>query len=78
MLYERIWKLRKEKHLTQVDLANYLEVSQRTYSRYENGERHIPTEALIGLANFHNTSIDYILGRTDDPKLHTIPKDADK
>ncbi|MCI5735325.1 MAG: helix-turn-helix domain-containing protein, partial [Eubacterium sp.] len=38
---------------------------QRTYAYYESGERTIPPEILIALADFYNTSIDYILGRTD-------------
>lgn len=63
--YERIRNLREDKDLTQETIAAYLNVSQRTYSRYENGERSIPTETLIKLADYHNTSVDYLLGRTD-------------
>ncbi len=46
MLYRRIRDLREDKDLTQTDIAKYLHVSQRTYSRYENAERSIPTEIL--------------------------------
>ncbi len=65
MLYERIRNLREDKDLTQTDVANYLHISQRTYSRYENDERAIPIEILSMLADFHNTSVDYLIGRTD-------------
>ena len=65
MVYERIRNLREDKDLTQTDIANYLHISQRTYSRYENDERAIPIEILSMLADFHNTSVDYLIGRTD-------------
>ena len=65
MLYQRIRNLREDKDLTQTDLANYLNVTQRTYSRYENNERNIPIETLNKLADYHNTSLDYLIGRTD-------------
>lgn len=65
MLYKRIRNLREDRDLTQTDLANYLNVTQRTYSRYENNERSIPIETLSKLADYHNTSLDYLIGRTD-------------
>lgn len=65
MLYKRIRNLREDRDLTQTDLANYLNVTQRTYSRYENNERSIPVETLSKLADYHNTSLDYLIGRTD-------------
>ncbi len=68
MVYERIKTLRESKNLTQSVLGKYINVTQRTYSYYENGKRTIPPEVLIRLANFHNTSVDYILGMTDNPK----------
>lgn len=72
MKYERIRNLREEKDLTQTDMANHLHITQRTYSRYENGERGIPTEILCQLAEFHNTSTDYLLNRTNVKE--TYPK----
>ncbi len=66
--YDRIRNLREDKDLTQQQLADYLYVSQKTYSRYENGERAIPTEVLIELSNYHQVSIDYLLNQTDNPK----------
>lgn len=68
MLYKRIRDLREDKDLTQTDIAKYLHISQRAYSRYENDERSIPTEVLSKLADYHNTSVDYLIDRTDVKK----------
>ncbi|MBQ3137222.1 MAG: helix-turn-helix transcriptional regulator [Clostridia bacterium] len=65
MLYKRIRDLREDKDLTQSQMGEILSCSQRVYSNYERGELDIPTEILIKLASFHNTSVDYILNRTD-------------
>lgn len=68
MKYERIRNLREDRDLTQTDIAQYLHISQRTYSRYENDERAIPIEILSLLADFHHTSTDYLIERTDIKK----------
>ena len=65
MIYSRIRDLREDKDLTQTDIARYLNITQRAYSRYETGERAIPLEALCRLADLYNTSTDYLLQRTD-------------
>ena len=65
MIYERIRNLREDTDLKQTTIAKYLNVSQRAYSRYENGERGIPLETLVKLADYYNTSTDYLLNRTD-------------
>lgn len=65
MKLERMRELREEKGLTQTELAKYLEVTQKTYSRYENDERLIPLEKLILLADFYQTTLDYLVGRSD-------------
>lgn len=57
--------MREDKDLLQKDLANYLKCTQVCYSNYETGKRDIPTDVLIRLARFYNTSIDYLLGLTD-------------
>lgn len=62
----RIKELREDSDITQTVLANYLHIKQNTYSQYENGQRQIPLELLIMLAEFYNTSIDYIVGVTDE------------
>ncbi|MCR5686862.1 MAG: helix-turn-helix domain-containing protein [Lachnospiraceae bacterium] len=66
--YDRIRNLREDKDLTQQQLADYLFVTQRTYSRYENGEHAIPIEVLIEISNYHSVSVDYLLGLTDNPE----------
>jgi len=65
MKYDRIRNLREDKDLTQNEIASYLHTTQRSYSRYENDERSIPIEILCQLADFHQTSVDYLIGRTD-------------
>lgn len=66
-MYRRIRELREDRDLLQKDLAKYLNCSQVAYSRYELGTRDIPTDILIKLAVFHNTSTDYLLELTDNP-----------
>lgn len=68
MVYVRIRNLREDKDLTQTDIAHFLNITQRAYSRYENGERSIPTDVLSKLADYHNTSVDYLIDRTDIKK----------
>ena len=64
-MYQRIRDLREDKDMTQTQMAEILNCSQRVYSNYEKGERDIPADILIALAKFHNTSTDYILGLTN-------------
>lgn len=64
-MYKRIRELREDNDLLQKQLAEYLHCSQVAYSGYELGKRDIPTQVLIGLAKYYNTSTDYILGLTD-------------
>lgn len=66
MLYRRIRDLREDKDLTQTEMGKILCCSQRIYSNYERGEVDIPTEILIKLADFHDVSVDYLLGRTNN------------
>ena len=65
----RLKGLREEKNLNQSDIAKILNISQRTYSYYENG-RDIPILLLIKLADFYNVSIDYLLNRTNIRKIN--------
>ncbi len=67
---ERIRSLREDRDLTQTDIANLLNTSQTVYSRYERNERSLPIEMLYELCEFYNVSADYILGRTDNPKMN--------
>ena len=65
-MYEKIRELREDNDLLQKDLAKYLHCSQVAYSRYELGLRDIPTEVLILLSKFYDTSVDYLLGLTEE------------
>lgn len=64
-MYRRIRDLREDHDMTQKQVAQLLGMSQTGYSKYETGENDIPTAVLIQLADFYNTTIDYLLGRTD-------------
>lgn len=66
--FERLKGLREDRDLLQKDIAKILNVTQVAYSCYEIGRRQIPVDALIKLALFYNTSIDYLLGLTDERK----------
>lgn len=68
MLYRRIRDLREDCDLTQREMGEILNCSQRVYSNYERGDLDIPTEILIKLADFHDVSVDYILNRTNKRK----------
>lgn len=70
MYFQRLKDLREDKDLKQVQIAELLGIQQTVYSRYERGFQNIPIEHLIFLADFYNVSTDYILGRTDNPKLN--------
>ena len=64
----RIKDLREDADLTQKEIADYLHIKQNTYSQYENGQRQIPIDALIALAKYYKTSVDYVLELTDERK----------
>lgn len=68
--YKRIRDLREDKDLTQTQMGKILSCSQRVYSNYERGDIDIPTQILIKLADYHGVSIDYLLGRTNNPKVN--------
>lgn len=65
-MYRRIRDLREDNDYTQKDMAKFLNCSQQAYSKYELGQRDIPTEILIALARFYNTTTDYILELSDE------------
>ena len=70
MLFQRIRDLREDTDRKQNELANYLNIRQSTYSDYENGRINIPIETLIKLADFYQVSLDYLVGRSNDPTRH--------
>ena len=65
--------LRKNKGYTQIAVQMKTGIEQALLSKFENGERVPPTETLIRLADFYDVSIDYILCRTDNPKIQKKP-----
>ena len=66
--YERIRNLREDSDLTQAEIGKIVNVPQRTYAYYESGERMIPPQVLVALAQFYHVSVDYLLGLTDQKK----------
>ncbi len=66
----RLKELRKQKNITQIKLAMDLNLSQNSISRYELGEREAGYATLIAFADYFNVSIDYLLERTNNPKLN--------
>ena len=63
--YKRIRDLREDSDLTQKQVADYLNMKQPQYNRYEKGYRDVPSDILIALADLYKTTTDYILERTD-------------
>ena len=61
----RIRDLREDRDLKQREVAEYLLCDQSLYSKYERGERPVPVDILNKLADFYSTSVDYLIGRTD-------------
>ena len=75
--YPRLRDVREDSDKRQQDIADYLGIHRTMYRRYETGETDIPARHLITLADFYKTSVDYILGRTNEtrpyPKKRDIP-----
>lgn len=68
MRFQRIKDLREDHKYTLKDFSKILGLNYRTYAYYESGERLMPHEVLIQIADFFNCSTDYLYGRTDDLK----------
>lgn len=67
-MYKRIRELREDKDMTQKEIGKILNMSQTGYNQYEIGKNDLPTNILIQLSKFYDTSIDYILGLTNEVK----------
>lgn len=67
MMFQRLRDMREDKDLTQAQMADFLKIHQTTYSDYEIGNLNVPVDVLIKLARFYNTSIDFLVGITDNP-----------
>jgi transcriptional regulator with XRE-family HTH domain len=68
MVYEILRNLREDSDKTQTELADFLNVKQTTYSKYELGKINVPIEVFVKLADFYDVSVDYLLGRTKRKK----------
>lgn len=69
MFMQRLKELRAKRNISQVKLAMDLDTTQNSISRYENGEREADYKTLIAIADYFGVSVDYLLGRTDNPKF---------
>ena len=67
---KRLLELRKEKQLSQREVAQALQIHPHTYASYESGKHRIPLDTLVKLAIFFDTSVDYILELTDAQEYH--------
>lgn len=65
MVFKNLRAIREDNDIKQKDVAKVLNVSQNTYSQYENGVIALTAEVLIKLSDFYDVSIDYLLDRTD-------------
>ena len=66
MVYENIRNLREDNDKTQKEIADYLNIKQTTYSKYELGKINIPVDVFIKLADYYGVSVDYLVGRTKE------------
>ena len=69
MKFKRIKDLREDHDMLQKEIASLLGISQQYYSEYENGNRTITINHLITLSKFYGTSIDYIVGLSDQKNM---------
>lgn len=65
----RIRDMCEDNDLTQKQISSIINCDQSLYSKYERGEREIPLSLIIKLADYYNTSVDYLIGRTDNPEI---------
>jgi len=68
MVFANIRNLREDCDKRQQDLADYLNVKQTTYSKYELGKINVPVEVFIKLADYYDVTIDYLVGRSKEKK----------
>ena len=69
MQFKNLRAVREDRDLKQKDIAKVLNVSQNTYSQYETGVIALTAEVLIKLSDYYDVSIDYLLDRTNNPKM---------
>ncbi|MEB4856129.1 helix-turn-helix domain-containing protein [Priestia megaterium] len=78
MFSVRLTYLRKKKNVTQQKVADYLGITRPAYTAYEQGKRQPDYETLTKIADFFDVTVDYLIGRTDDPQEDSIKEDDDK
>lgn len=73
MKYSQIKELREDSDIGQKEIAKFLKISRSAYANYENGLRNIPIEILSQIADYHKTSVDFLIGKTDikEPYPHS-------
>ncbi len=76
MYFRKMKDLREDNDKLQSDIAKLLQITRQQYSLYETGKRTIPIDLLIKLAAFYNTSIDYIVGITNEIKPYPKTKET--
>ena len=69
-LFERIKELRIDRGITQKEVAEFLKMTVNAYQKYEYGERIPGIETFLILADYFNVSLDYLVGRSNDPQIH--------
>lgn len=69
-MFKNLRGIREDRDIKQKDIAQYLNVSQNTYSQYETGVISLTAEVLIKLSEYYNVSIDYLLDRTNNPTIN--------
>ena len=67
--YKRIRDLREDNDKTQTEIAEYLDIKQQQYQRYESGKQEIPLHLVIKLADLYNVTLDYITSRSDIKRI---------
>lgn len=77
MKFQKLQDLREDSDLTQRQLSEILHLSSRAYGHYETGARDVPVEVMIRVADYYNTSLDYLLDRTKDKEKYPDPGSAD-
>lgn len=70
MQFKNLRSIREDMDIKQKEIAKILNISQNTYSQYETGVIALTAEVLIKLSDYYNVSIDYLLDRTDNPKIN--------
>lgn len=73
LLLRRLRDLREDHDLTQEEFAKAINISQRSYSHYENGTREVPIDILVSIADYYNTTTDYLLERTNIKTSTKVP-----